>query len=66
MLASPPFGPQAQTPAQRTQVLHQMQQTFAHLRRPTPALRHLYGRYVTGELSWPEVCALRDAPSVIG
>ena len=61
MLPDPRYGPAAQTPAQRAQVLWQMKQTFPRLRRASACVQPLFGRYVAGEISWLELCALRDA-----
>ncbi|UOQ71342.1 hypothetical protein [Hymenobacter cellulosilyticus] len=59
----PRFGPSAQTPQQRAHVLRQMQAANPTLyARASAYVQRLYGRYVAGELSWPDVCALRDAP----
>lgn len=50
------FGPEAQTPGQRSQVLEKMQQAVPRLRRRATAyVQQLYARYVAGELSWPQV-----------
>ncbi|PJJ60856.1 hypothetical protein [Hymenobacter chitinivorans] len=57
------YGPCAQTPAQRAYVLRQMQATNPTLyKRASGYVQRLYARYVAGELSWPDVCALREAP----
>jgi hypothetical protein len=56
------FGPNAQTPAQRQNILQQMLAYYAQTRVKLPAHAHaLHQRYVAGELSWQEVCALRVA-----
>ena len=58
------FGPTAQTPQQRAWVLAQMQDVVPGLKKnPTPHARHLYARYVAGELSWAEVRQALDAVS---
>ncbi|MGI4742645.1 MAG: hypothetical protein ACRYG7_46395 [Janthinobacterium lividum] len=50
------FGPSAQTPEQRAQVLAQMQTTIPSLKiKATAFARQLYARYVAGELSWQDV-----------
>lgn len=50
------FGPAAQTPDQRAQVLERMQQAVPRLRRrATTYVQQLYARYVAGELSWQQV-----------
>jgi len=60
------FGPSAQTPEQRAYVLKQIKAANPDLvRKATPYAHRLYGRYVAGELSWEEVCALRDAPQIL-
>ncbi|MBD2722034.1 hypothetical protein [Hymenobacter armeniacus] len=52
----PRFGPNAQTPQQRANVLRQLQLTYPRLTtKATPFAQHLYDRYVAGELSWPDV-----------
>ncbi|UOQ52153.1 hypothetical protein [Hymenobacter cellulosivorans] len=57
------FGPCAQTPRQRAYVLRQMQAANPTLyARASAYVQRLHARYVAGELSWPDVCALRDAP----
>ncbi len=62
----PKFGPNAQTPAQRAYVLQQVKEANPGIvRNATPYTHQLYGRYVAGELSWKEVCELRDAPKAI-
>ena len=58
------FGPGAQTPAQRHSVLQRMLDAIPTLRsKATPDIHQLYHRYVAGELSWSEVCEVRDATS---
>ena len=53
---NPKFGPGAQTPSQRRTVLMRLQDAIPSLRtKATPYAKQLYGRYVAGELSWPEV-----------
>ena len=62
MTPNPKFGPAAQTPAQRAYVLQQAKATIPELvRKAMPHCHQLCGRYVVGELSWDEVCQLRDA-----
>ena len=54
MALDPRFGPNAQTPQQRANVLRQL----VHPRLKTKAPAHaqqLYERYIAGELSWPDV-----------
>ncbi|MBF9141154.1 hypothetical protein [Hymenobacter properus] len=56
MAYDPRFGPSAQTPQQRANVLRQLQLTHPKLKTHATALaQQLYARYVAGELSWPEV-----------
>ncbi|GAA4031001.1 hypothetical protein GCM10022409_14040 [Hymenobacter glaciei] len=57
------FGPSAQTPQQRANVLRQLQLVYPKLHtRATAYAQQLYARYVAGELSWPDVRrALDDA-----
>ena len=63
MAFDPRFGPSAQTPQQRANVLRQLQATHPRLKtHATPYAQQLYARYVAGELSWPDVRrALDDA-----
>lgn len=50
------FGPSAQTPQQRANVLRQLQLVFPKLKtRATAYAEQLYARYIAGELSWPDV-----------
>ena len=57
------FGPAAQTPQQRANVLRQLQLVYPKLAiRATADAHQLYARYVAGELSWPEVRRALDAP----
>ncbi|RPD43575.1 MULTISPECIES: hypothetical protein [Hymenobacter] len=66
MSYNPKFGPNAQTPAERANVLRQIKATNPDLvKKATPYVHRLYGQYVAGELSWEEVCALRDAPQIL-
>ncbi|GAB3308069.1 hypothetical protein [Hymenobacter tenuis] len=66
MCDNPKFGPNAQTPEQRAYVLQQIKAANPQLvRNATPYAHWLYGRYIAGELSWDEVCQLRDAPQVV-
>lgn len=59
----PKYGPAAQTPQQRAYVLAQMQATHPSLyKKATGYVKQLYHRYVAGELSWQDVCALRETP----
>ena len=59
----PKYGPNAQTPQQRADVLHQMQQANPSLYKSATSYVHrLYARYIAGELSWTDVSVLRDAP----
>lgn len=63
MVTNPKFGPNAQTPEQRAHVLRQVKAANPSLaKKATPYTHQLYGRYIAGELSWEEVCQLRDAP----
>ncbi|MGI4834138.1 MAG: hypothetical protein ACRYFK_11820 [Janthinobacterium lividum] len=59
------FGPAAQTPAQRAEVLARMQQALPRLRkRLSPYVQQLHARYLAGELTWLQVClALGIEPS---
>ncbi|RIY04817.1 hypothetical protein D0T11_21435 [Hymenobacter rubripertinctus] len=60
------FGPDAQTPAQRAYVLQQAKAANPGIvRNATPYTHQLYGRYVAGELSWAQVCELRDAHKAV-
>jgi hypothetical protein len=63
MAFDPRFGPNAQTPQQRTNVLRQLQLTHPKLKTHATAFaQQLYARYVAGELSWADVRrALDDA-----
>lgn len=65
MTYDPKFGPAAQTPEQRTWVLEQMQSIIPSLKtKATTYAKHLYSRYVAGELSWLQVRqALDTMPS---
>lgn len=50
------FGPAAQTPQQRANVLRQLQLVYPKLAtRANTEAQQLYARYVAGELSWPDV-----------
>lgn len=63
---NPKYGPAAQTPEQRAYVLTQMQKTHPSMYKKAPAhVDELYQRYVAGELSWQDVCALREKPSAL-
>lgn len=58
----PKFGLQAQTPGQRTLVLHRMKAANpTHYSRITAYEQQLYTRYIAGELSWAQVMTLRAA-----
>ena len=60
------FGPAARTPAQRASILQQMLVYYAQQRVALPLHAHaLHQRYVAGELSWTEVCALRNTPCAL-
>jgi hypothetical protein len=62
MIHNPKFGLAAQTPAQRTWVLEQMQRMIPRLKTKANAYtQQLYQRYIAGELSWDEVCQARTA-----
>ncbi|GAB3223267.1 hypothetical protein GCM10027346_02110 [Hymenobacter seoulensis] len=64
MTYDPKYGPAAQTPQQRAYVLAQMQAAHPTMfKKATGYAAQLYRRYVLGELSWLDVCALRDAPT---
>ncbi|WP_139924453.1 hypothetical protein [Hymenobacter sp. DG01] len=64
MKTDPKYGPAAQTPQQRAYVLAQMQAVRPDLyKKATGYVAQLYRRYIDGELSWEDVCALREAPS---
>ena len=53
------YGPAARTPAQRAGILQQMLAYYVQQRIKLPLHAHaLHQRYVAGELSWLEVCAL--------
>ncbi|MET4105440.1 hypothetical protein [Hymenobacter sp. UYP22] len=66
MLYNDKFGPAAQTTQQRARILKQLVALTASPRTRIPThVRNLYQRYVAGELSWQEVCELRDAPSAL-
>ncbi|RPD49327.1 hypothetical protein DNI29_00545 [Hymenobacter sediminis] len=55
------YGPSAQTPQQRAYILRQLQAANPSLyTRISARVRALYDRYVAGELTWGEVCLLRD------
>jgi hypothetical protein len=59
---NPKYGPAAQTPEQRAYVLAQMQKTHPGLyKKATAYAVQLYRRYVAGELSWQDVCKLRES-----
>jgi hypothetical protein len=59
---NPKYGPAAQTPEQRAYVLMQMQKTHSGMyKKVTSHVAQLYHRYVAGELSWQDVCALRES-----
>lgn len=61
MVSDPRYGPDAQTPEQRTRVLHQLQAVHPRLStHATAHARQLYARYVAGELVWAEVRHLLD------
>lgn len=49
------FGPAAQTPAQRTRVMHQMQQALPSLTKQFKAQSALCAQYISGELSWEQL-----------
>lgn len=56
MTTTTPFGPAAQTPADRADVLARMKAAVPRLRRPlSPHVVQLHARYVAGELSWLQV-----------
>lgn len=56
MSYDPRFGLAAQTPQQRAFVLQQMQEVIGSLKRQTsPGARHLFARYIAGELSWQQM-----------
>ncbi|MBX0292263.1 hypothetical protein K3G63_17580 [Hymenobacter sp. HSC-4F20] len=62
MEKNPKYGPAAQTPQQRAYVLAQMQATQPNVHKAvTEYVAQLYRRYVDGELSWQDVCTLREA-----
>ncbi len=62
MAYDPRFGPAAQTPQQRANVVHQLQITHPRLKaRVTAYAQQLYDRYISGELSWPDVRRALDA-----
>ncbi|TGD80799.1 hypothetical protein [Hymenobacter wooponensis] len=56
------YGPAAQTPEQRAYVLAQMQKAHPGLyKKATAYVTQLYRRYVAGELSWQDVCKMRES-----
>ena len=56
MAFDPRFGPSAQTPQQRANVLRQLQLVHPRLKtKATAYAQQLYERYIAGELSWPDV-----------
>lgn len=56
MSRTPSYGPAAQTPAQRAEVLARMQQALPHLRRRRSAqAQQLQAQYLAGELTWLQV-----------
>ena len=62
----PKYGPHAQTPQQRANVLRQMQAANPSLyQKATGYVQRLYARYIAGELSWDDVSLLRDAPMLL-
>ncbi|MGI4834219.1 MAG: hypothetical protein ACRYFK_12240 [Janthinobacterium lividum] len=51
------YGPAAQTPAQRAEVLARMQQALPRLgKQLSPYVQQLHARYLAGELTWLQVC----------
>lgn len=59
---NPKFGPAAQTRQQRAYVLAQLQAVHPGLKtKATAYARHLYARYIIGELSWGDVRQALDA-----
>ena len=53
---NPKFGPAAQTRQQRAYVLAQLQAVHPSLKtKATAYARHLYARYIVGEMSWWDV-----------
>ena len=65
MSDTPSYGPAAQTPAQRAEVLARMARALPHLRRPLSAyVQQLHQRYLAGELTWLQVyLALGNGPN---
>lgn len=58
------FGPAAQTPDGRAEVLARMKLALPRLRRPlSPYVQQLHEQYLAGELTWLQVClALSKEP----
>ena len=57
-MSYPKFGPAAQTPEQRAQIVEKMQQTIPLLRKKAKLSAHVrqfYAQYVAGDLSWEQV-----------
>ena len=64
MAFDPRFGPSAQTPQQRANVLRQMQLEHPRLKNKAPAhVQPLYEGYIAGELSWADVRRALDDPA---
>lgn len=62
MAHDPRFGPCAQTPRQRANVLRQLQEVHPRLKtKVTPFVEGLYARYTAGELSWADVRRALDS-----
>jgi hypothetical protein len=62
MADNPKFGPAAQTRHQRAYVLQQLQAVHPRLKtKATAYARHLYARYILGQLSWGDVRQALDA-----
>jgi hypothetical protein len=64
MAYNPKFGPAAQTRQQRAYVLAQLQAVHPSLKtKATAYARHLYARYIVGQLSWWDVHQALNAAS---
>jgi hypothetical protein len=65
MAHDPRFGPCAQTPQQRANVLRRLQDVHPKLKaKATPFAEALYARYIAGELSWCDVRRALDEAGV--
>ena len=67
MLHDPLLEAHGQTPAQRSLHLGRVEAATPGLvTKADPFTRHLYARFLTGELSWRQVRELRAAPVLLG